>query len=143
MKKRLRKKFLEELRTVPIIQVSCVKVGLTRQTVYRWRGEDLEFAIEMDKALDEGFGVINDLSESKLISLVQKEVLSAIKYWLEHHHDRYKKDKISQSEKRWKMEQAMEVEAVMKELDLTSEDFTNENIESTRKRIYEHVTKYD
>ena len=39
-KDKVKDAFLEQLRKVPIIQVACEKVGISRNSVYRWKNED-------------------------------------------------------------------------------------------------------
>ncbi|MEB5190308.1 hypothetical protein RXR40_28065, partial [Pseudomonas aeruginosa] len=61
MKKNKKKDdFLAELRKIPIIQVACEKVGLSRTRVYRWKDEDPEFKKEMDQAMADGEAFVND-----------------------------------------------------------------------------------
>lgn len=80
---------IEHLRKLPIIQVACEKSGIARATFYRWRKEDPEFSRETQNALDEGTHLINDMAESQLISGIRDKNMSAIMYWLRHHHETY------------------------------------------------------
>lgn len=82
--------FLDELRKIPIVQVACEKCGLARNTVYRWRKEDAEFAKFMDEAIQDGIAYINDMAESQMIELMTKKEWSAISFWLKHRHAGYK-----------------------------------------------------
>lgn len=82
--------FLAELRKIPIIQVACEKVGLSRTSVYRWKDEDSEFKKEMEEAMADGEAFVNDMSESQLLTLVKEKDWSAISFWLRHHHPAYK-----------------------------------------------------
>src|SRR3990167_2152319 len=91
MKKNKKKDdFLAELRKIPIIQVACEKVGLSRTSVYRWKDEDPEFKKEMEKAMADGEAFVNDMSESQLLTLIKEKDWSAISFWLRHHHSAYK-----------------------------------------------------
>ena len=92
-KSKLQNQFFEELAKVPIIQVACEKTGVSRNSVYRWRKEDKTFASKMDKALAEGVALVNDMSESQLLTLIKEKNWSAISFWLRHRNDNYK-DKI-------------------------------------------------
>lgn len=85
------KQFLEALTKVPIVQAACEKVGLSRQSVYRWRREDEEFKEKMDEALQTGIEYINDMSESQLMGMIKQGRLGAVRLWLTHNHDRYTK----------------------------------------------------
>ncbi|MDD5145196.1 MAG: phBC6A51 family helix-turn-helix protein [Candidatus Pacebacteria bacterium] len=80
---------LEQLRKTPIIQIACEKAGIGRATYYRWRNEDKEFAQEADKALTEGSLLINDMAESQLLSSIKDKNMTAIIFWLKHHHKAY------------------------------------------------------
>ncbi len=85
-----KKLFLENLKKVPIIQVACEKAGISRATVYRWRDKDKKFRKTLDEALSEGESLINDMGESQLISLMKEKNFSAIRFWLNHRHDKFK-----------------------------------------------------
>ena len=108
MKKNTKKdEFLEQLRKIPIIQVACEKVGLSRTTIYRWKDEDEEFKKDMEKALAEGESFVNDMSESQVLALIKDQNWSAISFWLKHHHPAYRN--------------RVEVTAVAPQEELTSE----------------------
>lgn len=92
-KSKLQNLFFEELAKVPIVQVACEKTSISRNSVYRWRKEDKTFASKMDKALAEGVALVNDMSESQLLTLIKEKNWSAISFWLRHRNDNYK-DKI-------------------------------------------------
>jgi hypothetical protein len=89
-KNKIKNVFLEQLRKIPIVTVACEKVGLSRNSVYRWRNEDAEFLKEMDIALSEGEALVNDMSESQLLSLIQEKNWSAISFWLRHRNPKFK-----------------------------------------------------
>lgn len=84
------KKFLEELRKVPIVQVACEKAGVSRNSVYRWKREDKEFAKQFDEALADGVDFVNDMSESQLLQLIKEKNFSAVRFWLNKRHPAYK-----------------------------------------------------
>lgn len=86
-----KKRFLKELAEVPIISAVCKKVSLSRQTYYRWREEDTDFASEADRHLLWGQESVNDLAQSKLIQNISSGNMQAIKYWLSHNHGNYLK----------------------------------------------------
>lgn len=89
-KNKVQDQFLEELTKVPIVQVSCEKTGLSRNSVYRWRKEDKTFEKKMDEALTSGVAFVNDMSESQLLTLIKEKSYSAISFWLRHRNDNYK-----------------------------------------------------
>lgn len=80
---------LEQLKKTPIVQIACEKTGTGRSTYYRWRDEDKEFAKRADEALQEGSLLVNDMAESQLLSAVRDKNMTAIIFWLKHHHKAY------------------------------------------------------
>ncbi len=80
---------LEHIRKAPIIQLACERAGIGRATFYRWRKDDSKFAEAVNDALTTGSDLINDMAESKLISAIKEQNLSAIVFWLKHHHPAY------------------------------------------------------
>lgn len=84
-----RQLMLEQLQKTPVVQVCCEKLGIARSTYYRWRDESPEFAKQADKALAEGVALINDLTESQLLSAIKNGNISSIFYWLNHRHSAY------------------------------------------------------
>lgn len=80
---------LKNLRKTPIVQVSCNQSGISRATFYRWKKEDKKFRKEVDKAMRDGESLINDMSESQIVSLIKEKHWSAISFWLRHHHPKY------------------------------------------------------
>jgi hypothetical protein len=81
---------LEQLKKTPIVQIACEKIGIGRATFYRWKADDPAFAKAVDDALLEGKLLVNDLAESQLIGAIKDRNLTAITYWLRHHHQDYK-----------------------------------------------------
>src|SRR3989344_4252335 len=77
------------LKKAPIVQLACERADVGRATFYRWKKDDAEFASAVDEALTTGSSLINDIAESKLISAIQNQNLSAIVFWLKHHHPAY------------------------------------------------------
>ncbi len=80
---------LEQLKKTPIVQIACEKVGTGRTTYYRWRKEDNEFRKEADSALREGKSLVNDMAESQLLGAIRDGNMTAIIFWLKHHHGEY------------------------------------------------------
>jgi hypothetical protein len=89
-KNKLQDQFFEELGKVPIVQVACEKTGVSRNSVYRWRKDDPSFAKKMDQALADGVALVNDMSESQLLTLIKEKNYPAISFWLKHRNDNYK-----------------------------------------------------
>ncbi len=82
--------FLEQLRKIPIIQVACNKAGIARSSVYRWRDESEEFRKAFEEALVEGEAMVNDMSESQLVSLIGDKNWHAISFWLRHRNPKFR-----------------------------------------------------
>lgn len=92
-KDKIRDSFLEELRKIPIVAVACEKTNISRNSVYRWKKEDKKFCNDMEQALVEGEALVNDLSESQLLTLIKEKSWSAISFWLRHRNPKFK-DKV-------------------------------------------------
>ena len=80
---------LENLRQIPILELACKKSGVARASFYRLRKEDKEFAKLVDDAILDGEDLINDLSQSQLVSSIRDGNFQAIQLWLKHHHKKY------------------------------------------------------
>ena len=84
-----KKKLLAQLAKTPIVEAACKQVCLPRSTYYRWRKEDEAFAEVCDETIELSVGRINDLAESQLINAIKDRNMSAITFWLKHHHKSY------------------------------------------------------
>ena len=80
---------LENLRQIPIVELACKKSGVARASFYRLRKDDKEFAELVDEAILDGEDLINDLSQSQLVSSIRDGNFQAIQLWLKHHHKKY------------------------------------------------------
>ena len=92
IRKRIKKEkelLLEQLARTPIVQLACGKIGIARATYYRWRKADNSFASLADKAIQEGSLLVNDMAESQLLSSIKDKNMTAIIFWLKHHHPSY------------------------------------------------------
>jgi len=90
-KPRIAKKFIEELERTPIIQIACDKVGISRNTAYRWMKEDTEFLQQVSEAMSLGVGMVNDVAESNVLAGIKAKDAMFTKYWLSHRHPQYRK----------------------------------------------------
>jgi len=84
-----KKILIENLRKTPIVQFACERSGISRATFYRWKNQDKKFAEEVEKAISEGTGLINDMAESQLLSAIKDRNLTGIIFWLKNHHQVY------------------------------------------------------
>jgi hypothetical protein len=91
--KQKEKQIIEALEKVPNISLACEKVGITRQTFYRWMDEDINFLKKINKAQRTGNEYVNDLAESSLITNIKAGKKWSIIYWLDHHKSNYMKPK--------------------------------------------------
>ena len=85
-----KQRLLAQLAKTPIIEAACKHAGLPRSTYYRWRKDDEAFADACDETIDLSIGRINDLAESQLINGIKDQNMSAITFWLKHHHRSYR-----------------------------------------------------
>lgn len=85
----LKKDLLEKLKETPVVEVACRKIGIARATYYRWRISDEKFAKEAELALEAGSALVNDMAESQLLTAIKDQNMTAIIYWLNHHHPTY------------------------------------------------------
>ncbi len=84
-----KKQLLEILKKTPIVQIACEKAGIGRATYYRWRKEDPKFTQESDQSLLDGSLLVNDMAESQMMSAIKDKNMTAIIFWLKHHHPAY------------------------------------------------------
>jgi len=92
IKRRIQKEkelILEQLKKTPIVQIACEKVGIARATYYRWNYADRKFSMLAQEAILEGSRLINDMAESQLLSAIRDKNMTAIIFWLKHHHPAY------------------------------------------------------
>ncbi len=80
---------LEKFRRMPILQIALDQTRVSRSTYYRWLDEDEQFKTNAAESIAEGEQFITELSESKLLSLINKEHFPAIHLWLRSHHSKY------------------------------------------------------
>ena len=92
-KNKVKNQFLAELRKIPIIEVACEKVAISRVSLYRWKNSDKDFEKEMETALAEGEALINDISESQLLTLIKDKNWNALSFWFRHRNPKFR-DKV-------------------------------------------------
>ena len=81
-------KILECLAESGNVSYACKRVGISRETYYRWRDED-EFSVESDAAIRDGKEFVNDLAHTKLMQSIQEGYFPAVKFQLSNCHDDY------------------------------------------------------
>ena len=97
-KAKIAKQFLAELENNPNVAIACKRVGLSRQTVYRWQKTDISFKKDMDEAMTLGTESILDLAESKLVANVANGNQRAIETVLDYYGKRSERNKSSNNE---------------------------------------------
>lgn len=85
-----KKRLLLRLVKTPIVEAACNQANVPRSTYYRWRKDDEAFAEACDEAIDQSASVVNDLAESQLISAIKDQNMTAVMFWLKHHHRSYR-----------------------------------------------------
>lgn len=88
-RKRIQKLFLEQLRKIPIIQVCCEKLDISRVSIRNWRKADAAFDKAVEDAITEGEGILNDLGEAQLVSLMKDKHWPSIAFWLRKRHPKF------------------------------------------------------
>lgn len=85
-----KKLLIARLEKTPIVEAACKQINLPRSTYYRWRKDDEEFSLKCDETIELSIGRINDLAESQLINAIKSQNMTAITFWLKHHHHKYR-----------------------------------------------------
>jgi hypothetical protein len=93
-KQQISQKVLDELSELPNVSLICKKLNISRQTFYRWKKEDPDFADEIENSLTCGIESISDLAESKLIENIKGGKQRAIEYWLGNNKKAYIKPRV-------------------------------------------------
>lgn len=83
-----------EIENELTIKSVCKKLGLSRQTVYRWLKEDKNFKKDVFNARKTAIEDMNDECENRVLSKIKNDDAGMIKFWLRHHHDDYKQSYI-------------------------------------------------
>lgn len=80
---------IDELKKMPIVELSCRKADVGRTTYYRFRKTDPDFAKQADEALQEGILLMNDMAETGLLQGIKNQEFPSIAFWLKHRHKKY------------------------------------------------------
>ena len=65
---RQKKKFIETLEAQSTVLHAAKAAGVSRWTAYRWRHEDLDFAVQWDQALENAVDVVENSLYQKAVS---------------------------------------------------------------------------
>ena len=81
---------MQKLKEVPVIQYACDELNISRNTFYRWRKSDAKFRKAAEEAMTEGEAYINDMTETQLISLIQKGEWRALSLWIHTRNPKFR-----------------------------------------------------
>jgi hypothetical protein len=84
-------RLVEEIEKTPLIQIACDKVGISRNTFYRWMKEDEEFLTRVNEAVSLGTGLVSDVAISNVLEGIKKKDAMYTKYWLSHKHPDFRR----------------------------------------------------
>lgn len=87
---KVQKMLLEQLSKMPIIQIAVDKCGIGRATFYRMCKKNKKFKEDVDKAIEQGRLLINDMAETQIISAIKDRNITSLIYWLNHNHPLYR-----------------------------------------------------
>ena len=90
IKNATKKKLLAELEKNGNVTISCLKSGVNRSTLYRWKQQSDEFKESAELAERIGRENNCDIAEQSLLLKVKEKDLGAIKYLLSHNSPKYK-----------------------------------------------------
>lgn len=89
--KKVLKQIITEIENIPNVSIVCARVGISRQTYYRWLRTDAQFAENVTDAMVIGNESICDMAEGKMVELVRAGDFRALKHILDNRHREYKK----------------------------------------------------
>ncbi|MBP7898441.1 hypothetical protein KAZ92_00620 [Candidatus Gracilibacteria bacterium] len=89
--KSLLDKLIEEIEKTPLIQIACDKVGISRNTFYRWMKEDRDFLSRVNEAMSLGTGLVSDVALSNVLEGIKRKDTMYTKYWLSHKHPDFRR----------------------------------------------------
>jgi hypothetical protein len=143
-KERVRKKLIDELRKTPIIQVACDRHGVSRQSVYRWMKEDDSFLSEVEEAVFEGSGLVNDAAESNVLNGIKNKDAGYTKFWLKHRHPQFRTPFYIRDESRDVIvqQQAELAKRAEKEIDAWESQWTKDRKEEVKKKAREMLDRW-
>lgn len=90
-KDKVQDKFLAELERVPIVTAACEKVGISRNTYYRWCDEDADFALAAQERLEIGTEFVNDFAQSNILNGIKSGDINTSKWWLSSRDKKFRK----------------------------------------------------
>lgn len=71
------------------IRLACRKIGISRNTYYRWKKEDEEWGKKMDEIKEEKDEEMNDYAEGKLYEHIKDDNIASLIFYLKTRHPSY------------------------------------------------------
>jgi hypothetical protein len=96
--KKILNQLIEEIERTPVIQVACDKVGVSRNTFYRWMKEDQSFLERVSEAKSLGEGLVNDVAISNVLEGIKNKDSMYTKYWLNRKHPDFRKPYVKKTD---------------------------------------------
>jgi len=84
-------KLLEKELTIKVV---CAKLGLSRNSLYRWMKDDAQFKKDVKDAIKNAVMDVNDDCEYRVLAKIRNDDPGMIKFWLKFHHPDYKQSYI-------------------------------------------------
>jgi len=141
-------KLLEELERTPLVQIACDKIGISRNTFYRWMKESPELYKQVNESLSLGTGLVNDVAVSNVLSGIKSKDPMYTKFWLERKHPDFRRpyilkidsdDLLQYNRMLSEKEQVIRIEKEARDL---ADKPSKEKAEEARKRIEEWQAKW-
>ena len=89
--KKLINNLIEELERTPLVQIACDKIGISRNTFYRWMKEDKTLLAQVNEAISLGTGLVNDVAVSNVLTGIKSKDPMYTKYWLDKKHPDFRR----------------------------------------------------
>jgi hypothetical protein len=91
-------KLLVEIENTPLVQIACEKIGISRNTFYRWMKEDPKLLEQVNHSLSLGKGRVNDIAVSNVLSGIKSKDVRYTMYWLDRNHPDFRRPFIQKIE---------------------------------------------
>ena len=146
--KEITNKLIEELERTPLVQIACDKVGISRNTFYRWIKDDEKLFAKVNEAISLGTGLVNDVAVSNVLTGIKNKDSMYTKYWLDRKHPDFRRpfiyklesgDFLQYQRTLNEKEQALRVEQEAKE---ASEKLYGKKLAEVERSIEENQAKW-
>lgn len=100
------KKLLEELERAPLIESACARVGISRNTFYRWVRTDPSLGENVAQALFLGTGRFNDVAVGNMLEGIKNKDYRYTMAWLNRKHPDFRQPYVHRTESEDPLEQS-------------------------------------